>query len=192
MGLKSEDLLAKSKNFTVMDWCSKYEYEVKGRKYEIHFLPSCHWSGRGVFDHFKRLWGSFLLITPEKKKIYYPGDTGYCKELFQEINQRYGDIDCCLLPIGAYEPREFLCFQHINPEEAVFIHYHLKSRQSLGVHWGTFQLACEGFLQPREDLEKVLKREEIYKENNGNFCCVEPGQSLILGIDVTTPFFDVS
>ena len=100
-------------------------------------------------DHNERLWGGFLIITPEGKKIYYPGDTGYEKELFDEINQKYKGMDLCLLPIGAYEPRNFLCFQHINPEEAVKIHVALKSKQTLGIHWGTFQLACEKFLQPR-------------------------------------------
>lgn len=59
MGKKSEDLLTKSKRFRTLDWCEFYEEEIMGEKYKIDFLPSCHWSGRGVFDHFKRLWGAF-------------------------------------------------------------------------------------------------------------------------------------
>ena len=28
--------------------------------------------------------------------------------------------------------------QHINPEEAVIIHKEVKSKRSVGIHWGTF------------------------------------------------------
>ena len=41
---------------------------------------------------------------------------------------------------------------HVDPKEAVQIHKDLRSIKSVGVHWGTFPLGFEGFLQPREDL----------------------------------------
>lgn len=90
------------------------EFTAEGREYKIFFVPACHWSGRGVADHFKRLWGGFVIVTPENKKIYYSGDTGYC-EVFSEIGQHFGEIDLALIPIGAYKPRDFLQFQHIDP-----------------------------------------------------------------------------
>jgi N-acyl-phosphatidylethanolamine-hydrolysing phospholipase D len=45
--------------------------------------------------------------------------------------------------------------QHINPEEAVKIHQDIKSKFSLGIHWGTFILTME----PEDDPPKVLKKE---------------------------------
>ena len=115
IGKNSEDLLPSKAASRILDWTGIAHVTKQDRKYEIHFLPSCHWSGRGLTDHFKRLWGGFLVVTPEGRKIYYPGDTGYEIGLFKEIRWNYGPIDLCLLPIGAYLPREFLCYQHIDP-----------------------------------------------------------------------------
>lgn len=60
-----------------------------------------------------------------------------------------------ILPIGAYEPRDLLKNQHVNPEEAVKIHKDVKSKKSVGVHWGTFPLGSEHFTAAREDLKKA-------------------------------------
>ena len=64
----------------------------------------------------------------------------------------FGPFDLTILPIGAYEPRILLTPQHVNPEEAVIIHREMRSKQSVGVHWGTFPLGAEGFYQARTDL----------------------------------------
>jgi len=69
-----------------------------------------------------------------------------------------GPIDLSLIPIGAYEPNWFLKPQHVNPEEAVLLHKDIRSKKSIGMHWGTFILSTEGIMQPREDLlAAVLK-----------------------------------
>lgn len=43
-----------------------------------------------------------------------------------------------MIAIGAYQPRELMKPQHIDPEEAVQIHEDLNSKQSMGIHWGEF------------------------------------------------------
>jgi L-ascorbate metabolism protein UlaG (beta-lactamase superfamily) len=41
-------------------------------------VPACHWSGRSILDIYKRLWGGFIIKTPNNYVIYFAGDTGKC------------------------------------------------------------------------------------------------------------------
>lgn len=102
-------------------------------------------------DYNTRLWGGFVIVVGGRK-VFYSGDTGYCG-VFKEIGEKFGPFDLAVLPIGAYEPRELLKCQHVNPEEAVLVHKELRSRKSVGVHWGTFPLGYEHFTAARKDLE---------------------------------------
>lgn len=70
------------------------------------------WGG----DDRTSLWGGYL-VRLGKRQIYFAGDTGY-PAAFRQIGQRFPGIDYALLPIGAYEPRWFMCAQHMNPEDA--------------------------------------------------------------------------
>ena len=120
-GIGTENVLPKKANSLLMDWMQFSTIGINGRTYRITFVPVCHWSKRGMSDLNTRLWGGFILETPEKQKIFYSGDTGYC-QVFKEIGKMFGPFDFTILPIGAYEPRNLLKPQHVNPEEAVIIH----------------------------------------------------------------------
>lgn len=122
-----------------MDWTETKKVIVNGYEFEITFVPVCHWSRRKFMDLCKRLWGGFVIKTPNGQKIFYPGDTGYCP-VFEEIGEIFEEIDLAILPIGAYEPRVLLKNQHFNPEDAVLCHKDIRSKKSVGVHWGTFPL----------------------------------------------------
>lgn len=133
--------------FKEMDWWQTHDSDLGVR---VHFLPAQHWSARGLRDRFLSLWGSFL-IEGRGGRVYFGGDTGYATH-FAEIAQKLGPVDLAILPIGAYEPRWFMKQHHMNPEEAVLAHRDLKARQSLGMHFGTFQLTDESFERPVRDL----------------------------------------
>jgi L-ascorbate metabolism protein UlaG (beta-lactamase superfamily) len=97
---------------TELDWWG----EARVGPVTVRFVPSQHWSRRGLSDMNETLWGGFV-IEGSTARIYHSGDTAYFAG-FSEIGRRSGPIDAALLPIGAYEPAWFMNKQHMNPEQA--------------------------------------------------------------------------
>jgi L-ascorbate metabolism protein UlaG (beta-lactamase superfamily) len=128
----------------------------------VTLTPAQHFSARGILDRNRALWGGFL-VAAGRHRILFAGDTGYGPH-FRDIAERLGPIDLALLPIGAYEPRWFMKDIHMNPAEAVQAHLDLEARQSLGMHFGTFQLTPEGIDEPARDLAEALRERGIPAE----------------------------
>ena len=92
---------------------------------QIHFVPAHHFSNRIWVpylyeDNNASLWGGWL-IEHNGKRIYFAGDTGYSAH-FKAINERYGNIDICLLPIASYHSEESPRWYrkvHTTPEDAI-------------------------------------------------------------------------
>jgi L-ascorbate metabolism protein UlaG (beta-lactamase superfamily) len=134
-----------------------------------------HFSARGPFDRNRALWGGFL-IEAGGLRILHAGDSGYGPH-FHEIAARLGPIDLALLPIGANEPRWFRKDIHMNPAEAVQAHLDLGARQSIAMHFGTFQLTPEGIDEPVRELANALRERGVPAER---FRIVEVGESMRL------------
>jgi L-ascorbate metabolism protein UlaG (beta-lactamase superfamily) len=66
---------------------------------------------------------------------------------------------------------------HLNPEEAVQAHVDLHSEQSLGMHFGVFQLTWEPVNQPIIDLNAALKAHRI---DARRFWALAPGQARVV------------
>jgi L-ascorbate metabolism protein UlaG (beta-lactamase superfamily) len=64
---------------------------------------------------------------------------------------------CEDMPVGAYEPRWFMHSVHMNPAEAVQVHLDLEAVQSVGMHFGTFQLTTEGIDGALRGLDEALR-----------------------------------
>lgn len=145
------------KNVRELDWWQ--QENVAG--VELSLVPVQHWSARSVTDRFETLWGGWIARTdknsPKPFTLFFSGDTGYSKD-FADIHRRFGPVDLALLPIGAYEPRWFMQRQHINPAEAVQIHQDLHAKQSLGIHWGTFELTDESLDEPPRALAEAVSK----------------------------------
>lgn len=134
-----------------LDWWDDTSF---GDRLKITFTPAQHSSARGLHDRHKSLWGGYM-IESRSRRIYFTGDSGYSTH-FAEIRSRIGSPDIALLPIGAYEPRWFMTPVHMNPAEAVRAHRDIGSKQSIGMHFGTFQLTTEAIHQPVVDLKAAL------------------------------------
>ena len=150
---------------TELDW---WESARRGR-WTITCLPSQHWSRRFDQPLNSTLWCSWLLDSGSYR-YYFAGDTGYFHG-FVEYGQRLAPIDVALLPIGAYEPRWFMRYQHLNPEEAYRAFVDLGARYMLPMHWGTFDLTDE----PVDLAPRVFK--EVVAAAGG-----DPSRSPILAI----------
>ena len=122
----------------------------------IHATPARHWSGRGLSDRNQSHWGGWA-FRAGGLSAYFTGDTGYSED-FARIGATLGPFDLALIPVGAYLPREFMRDQHINPDEAARIHREVRARESIGVHWGTFELADDPLDAPFTEVPLARQR----------------------------------
>lgn len=136
-----------------------WQEEHLGEGFKVVFTPANHWCKRGVWDDNKTLWGSWAVLGPTKR-FWFGGDTGYC-EAFRQIGRELGPFDMAAIPIGAYQPNWFMKYQHVHPGEAVQIHRDIQSRQSLGIHWGTFKLTTEYYLEPAVLLTTFMNSSQL-------------------------------
>lgn len=135
---------AKDIQATELDW----DQSVTTGSVTISAEPMQHWSARGALDQNLALWAAFVLST-DSGAIYFAGDTGYGNgNHFKAVGEKYGPIRLAVLPIGAYEPRWFVGYAHMNPEEAVQAASDLGARSVLAHHWATFRMANEPMEEP--------------------------------------------
>jgi L-ascorbate metabolism protein UlaG (beta-lactamase superfamily) len=125
----------------------------------VSFVPSQHWSRRGLFDTNQTLWGGFV-IEGARARVYHAGDTAWFAG-FKEIGERFPDLDAALLPIGAYDPAWFMEKQHMNPEQAVQAFLDLRARNLVAMHWGTFKLTDEPLDEPPQRLRAEWRRRAL-------------------------------
>ncbi|XP_034382328.1 N-acyl-phosphatidylethanolamine-hydrolyzing phospholipase D isoform X2 [Cyclopterus lumpus] len=95
----------------------------------------------------------------------------------KEIGRRFGPFDLAAIPIGAYLPRDMMQGQHVDPEEAVRIHQDLQAKQSVAIHWGTFALAYEFYLEPPVRLREAVEQKGLKPES---FFTLHHGESRLL------------
>jgi len=115
-----------------------------------------HWSKRTPFDRNKSLWAGWMVRWSDFS-FYFAGDTGYSQD-FKLTAQKLGKPTLAAIPIGAYEPRNFMKSSHINPSEAVKVFQDLGSEYALAIHWGTFKLTLEKMDEPPRKLQSALEK----------------------------------
>jgi L-ascorbate metabolism protein UlaG (beta-lactamase superfamily) len=141
-----------------LDWWQSYQ--TRKNEVTLTFVPALHSSGRWPLLGNKTLWGGYVISSPQGN-IYFAGDTGY-GDFINQIARQFSQFRLTILPIGSYEKRWFMKNQHMNPEDAVKAHLVLDSKQSVGIHYGTFAEHPEQTVNAHEDdLFKALAKLDV-------------------------------
>ncbi len=136
------------------DW---YEQtQIEGIKFT--FTPSRHFSGRGLNDRQKTLWGSWSIISDIK--IYFSADGGYSKE-FLKIGDLLDGFDIAFVECGAYN--DLWPEIHMTPEQTIQAILDLKAKVAIPIHWAKFDLSNHKWNEPPERLLKAMRTNETIK-----------------------------
>lgn len=158
-------------NVRPLDWWQHHELgDVR-----VTLVPAQHWSSRTPFDRHEVLWGGYV-VQRAGFSMYYSGDTGYSKD-FQDIGARFGGFDFAQIPVGCYEPRWFMGNQHVNEPEAIKIHRDVRSKLSMGVHWGTFRLCDDPIDRVIDEFPKAVTAAGL---NSAEFVLPALGETRVL------------
>lgn len=133
---------------TEFDWWDAQSLE----DITITFTPTRHFSGRGLTDRLKSLWGGWVFNT-EKENIWFSGDGGYGKH-FKEIGERLGPFDFGFMECGQYNDDWHDI--HMFPAEAVQAALDAKAKKVMPVHWAGFALSYQHtWAEPADEFVKA-------------------------------------
>lgn len=135
---------------TECDWWECLE--IDGLR--LTFTPTRHFSGRGLTDRAKSLWGGWVLKT-EKENLWFSGDGGYGTH-FKTIGEKLGPFDFAFMECGQYN--EMWHEMHMYPEESVLAALDARAKMVMPVHWGSFTLAQHSW---REPVERFVAEAEL-------------------------------
>lgn len=145
-----------------LDWWQSATLPSPGAPVTVTLTPAKHYSGRSPFhsDANRSLWGGFFVREQHGSGIYFAGDTAWTR-FFADIRDRLGPPDLALLSIGAYKPEDFIATVHLTPHNAVRAFKTLKARQGMAFHFGTWQLADDGYQETLDDFRQALSLEGV-------------------------------
>ncbi len=151
---------------TELDWWDSVDVnDVK-----INFVPSRHFSGRGLFDRDESLWGGYTFTTATDN-IFWSGDGGY-GDHFKEIGEKLGPFDMAFVECGQYNENWHQI--HMFPEESVQAAIDVKAEMAMPIHWGAFTLALHDWEDPIEGFIRTSLEKGV------DYVIPELGEQLII------------
>ena len=156
LGLKKFFTKLGAKEVYELDWWESIS--LSGIKYTL--LPAQHWSRRIGQPSGSTLWGGFLIEGT--KTVYFSGDSGYFVG-FEEFGRRY-DIDYAIVGVGAYEPRWFMHYSHLNVEEFFRAANGLGAEITIPMHLGVIKLGDEHVLYPLHEIDQYMGQHPEYAQ----------------------------
>lgn len=131
--------------------------ELNEESFTFAFTPMQHFSGRGIFDRDKTLWGSWV-IKSNKASYFFSGDGGYFED-FKRIGEKYGPFKMTFMENGAFN--EKWKDIHMMPNESVQAHIDLKGEVMFPIHNGSFDLALHSWKDPFTKIEKEASKKDV-------------------------------
>ena len=135
------------------DWWQ--EAEIDGLK--LAFTPTQHFSGRGLADGNRTLWGSWVVIDGDKR-LYFSGDSGYF-DGFAQIGRRYGPFDLAMMETGAYNAN--WPYVHMQPAQTVQAFKDVRGAWLMPIHNGTFDLAMHPWHEPFDEVLRIAEAQGL-------------------------------
>ncbi|MGA7521990.1 MAG: MBL fold metallo-hydrolase [Acidobacteriaceae bacterium] len=123
--------------------------------FQVHCVQAQHFAARTPLDRNRTLWCGWVLESASGN-LYFAGDTGF-GDFFERIRERFVPLRLALLPIGAFAPEWFMGPVHMTPEQAVEARRLLDAATAVGIHYGTFALADDGYAEPANRLHLALQ-----------------------------------
>lgn len=127
---------------TEFDWWNKKMHE----DISITYTPTRHFSGRGLTDRAKSMWGGWAFKT-NNENIWFSGDSGYGEHL-KEVGEKLGPFDFAFMECGQYNEEWHQI--HMFPEESVQAAFDGKAQKCMPVHWAGFTLAPHKWTDPAD------------------------------------------
>ena len=125
---------------------------------EITFTPTRHFSGRGLTDRFKSLWGGWAFKTPTEN-IWFSGDGGYGQH-FTEVRKKLGGFDFAFMECGQYN--DDWSEIHLFPHESVQAAIDANVQKIMPFHWAGFNLSYQHtWTEPVEEFVKSAQEKQI-------------------------------
>ncbi|UCE94216.1 MAG: MBL fold metallo-hydrolase [Flavobacteriaceae bacterium] len=124
----------------------------------LTFTPSRHFSGRGLSDRTKSLWGGWV-IKSDEFAVYWSGDGGY-GDHFKLIGEKLGPFHWGFMECGQYNRRWHQI--HMYPEEAVQAAIDADVKTAIAVHWGAFSLALHHWKDPIERFVHAAQQNNLH------------------------------
>ncbi len=117
-------------------------------------------------------------LSPQSRQSY-----PHCPA-FSLIGQYLGPFDLALLPIGLTRPRAFMSNVHADSRDSICMHRDVRSKRSVGMHWGTVRGGISGQYEdvrvPPKEWEEACREEGMrwrgnYKEGRSTRVGEEKG-----------------
>jgi L-ascorbate metabolism protein UlaG (beta-lactamase superfamily) len=134
------------------DWWRSTRVTSPAGEVRVTFVPARHWSGRGLTDRRRTLWGGFV-IEGQSGRVYFAGDTGFGRFLTM-IRDRFTPFRLALLPVSPFEPRWYMARKHLSPGDAVRAARLVGAATTVAIHWGTFELGDDDEGEARDSVDR--------------------------------------